>query len=363
MIILCGGGGGTGIKCCIFVSGNIVRSCRFVSRLLFRTDMELQTKIEIEPSGLRMDYDSRMMLLGSCFAENIGKKLKQFRFPVELNPCGIVYNPASVANVLNLLLEKRLFTGEELLENGGRWVSLWHHGSFSSPDKETCLKNINRRLEPAAVYLEKTDVLLITWGTSWVYRYLESGVIAANCHKFPAPAFERFRLSVADIVKEYAELIPRLLRQNPRLKIIFTVSPIRHWKDGAHGNQLSKATLLLAIEELSRQFSCVGYFPSYEIVMDELRDYRFYAEDMLHVSEQAVEYIWERFADSYLSPEARDLMTRIDKVNRGLAHRPFDGDSEAYRNFMERLRQEMEAIRALCQNVDFSSVDSSASVC
>lgn len=292
--------------------------------------MDLQTVVKLDKPEFQIDYVTRLMMLGSCFVENIGAKLEYFKFNTDINPCGIVYNPMSVAATLELLLDNKRFTEGDLLLNNHQWVSLHHHGRFSATEAETCLQNINTRLQEAVAHLAKTDVLIITWGTAWVYRHRASGKIVANCHKFPATDFERFRLEVEEIVAVYMALIGRLLEVRPSLKILLTVSPIRHWKDGAHGNQLSKAVLLLAADRLTKQFSRVSYFPSYEIVMDELRDYRFYAEDMLHISPQGVNYIWEKFCDLYLKKDTREKMCRIDKLNKILLHRPTDPSDENY---------------------------------
>lgn len=321
--------------------------------------MEFRTKVEIEAVRDRVDYDSRICMLGSCFAENIGQRLKYYRFRTELNPCGIVYNPMSVANVLKLVLAKYRFTERDLLYNTDKWVSLYHHGCFSAPTKELCLEHINERLGRAADGFEKTDLLLMTFGTAWVYRYKERGMIVANCHRFPAGDFERFCLTPEEIVGVYRPLIRQLREVNPKLRIVFTVSPIRHWKDGAHGNQLSKAVLLLAIDKLVQEFPDVYYFPAYEIVMDELRDYRFYGEDMLHISSLAVEYIWEKFKGTWISPAIEPLMKRVDKLNKSLAHRPFSPENDAYRKFQQQLRQEIETLQQMNQNIDFTSVSSS----
>ncbi|MEG1737803.1 MAG: GSCFA domain-containing protein [Odoribacter sp.] len=306
--------------------------------------MELQTKIDIVRPNFEINYRSSILMIGSCFTENIGEKLAYFKFNIDLNPCGIVYNPFSVANVLQLLLAHKRLTGSDLLPNNGKWVSLLHHGRFSALQAADCLKNINERLELSAARLKTTNVLIITWGTSWVYRYKENGMIVSNCHKFPAAAFDRFRLTVAEIVEKYTELIARLKTLTPDLQILFTVSPVRHWKDGAHGNQLSKSVLLLAIDELVRKFDCVSYFPAYEIVMDELRDYRFYAEDMLHPSTRTIDYIWEKFGENYLSKETETLRKRIDKINKTLLHRSSDPDSPAALELQERLKKEIKEI-------------------
>lgn len=324
--------------------------------------MEFRTFVACEPSVYQMDYDSSILSVGSCFTENIGQKLDYFRFRTEVNPCGIVYNPLSAANVLRMLAERRRFTEEDLWENQGKWVSLYHHGRFSSEKKEDCLHSINTHLERAADFLKKTDFLLITFGTAWVYRHRKSGIIVSNCHRFPGSDFERFRLSVEEIVNVYQALLAELREKNPRLKVIFTVSPIRHWKDGAHANQTSKAVLLLSAEELCRTIPQTYYFPTYEILMDELRDYRFYADDMLHPSALAIEYIWEKFRDTWISPRIYDLMLRVDKLNKGLAHCPFSATSADYLNFKKRLAEEIQVLKKINQNIVFSPDELSSSI-
>lgn len=314
--------------------------------------MDLQTIIKLEKPEFKIGYDTRMMMLGSCFVENIGEKLDYFKFDVDINPCGIVYNPVSVANTLQILMEGKRFTRNDLLQNGDRWVSFSHHGSFSDRDPLRCLQKMNERLELSSAHFAQTDVLVITWGTAWVYRYRQSGQLVSNCHKFPSASFDRFRLGIADIVNLYSDLLPRLKESNPRLKVLFTVSPIRHWKDGAHGNQLSKAVLLLAIDELMQRFDFVSYFPSYEIVMDELRDYRFYAEDMLHISPQGVDYIWEKFKGQYFTTETLDFMKRIDKLNKILLHRPSDPDSETTLQLRQQASEELKNLLAKIKSVN-----------
>ncbi len=318
--------------------------------------MEWQTKVEVEVPAFTLDYNSRMMLLGSFFAVNMGEKLKYFSFDAEIKPCGIVYNPLSVAAGLTLLLDKTVFTAEKLVFNCNKWVSLLHHGSFASSDQAEALRKINEGLARASSVLPHLNLLLITFGTSWVYRWKESGEVVANCHKFPADCFVRSRLSVEEIVVTYLELFRRLREVNPGLKIVFTVSPIRHWKDGAHGNQLSKAVLLLAIDELKRQCKDVYYFPSYEIVMDELRDYRFYAEDMLHISVQGVNYIWQRFREAYFNPSTLKVMQQVERINKGLNHRPYEPESGEYRKFRQQL---IDELNQLCLRYPYMNRDQS----
>ena len=316
--------------------------------------MNLQTKITVAAPDFLIDYNSRLMMLGSCFAENMGSKFSYYKFDVDVNPCGIIYNPLSVANVLRLIVEGKQFEKSDLRQVGGKWVSLYHHGAFSSTDPDECLRRINDRLTKATGELRTLDLLVITWGTAWVYRYTRENIVVSNCHKIPSQEFERSRLSVEDIVKEYLVLIGRLREINPGLRILFTVSPIRHWKDGAHGNQLSKATLLLAIDRLREELQHVYYFPDYEIVLDELRDYRFYADDMLHMSGFTVDYIWERFLYSFISPEVLGLMNQIGRVNKGVAHRPFDPQSEEYHRLVKKMLAEIAMISRSYPMIDFS---------
>ena len=316
--------------------------------------MNLQTKITVAAPDFLIDYNSRLMMLGSCFAENMGSKFSYYKFDVDVNPCGIIYNPLSVANVLRLIVEGKQFEKSDLRQVGGKWVSLYHHGAFSSTDPDECLRRINDRLTKATGEHRTLDLLVITWGTAWVYRYTRENIVVSNCHKIPSQEFERSRLSVEDIVKEYLVLIGRLREINPGLRILFTVSPIRHWKDGAHGNQLSKATLLLAIDRLREELQHVYYFPAYEIVLDELRDYRFYADDMLHMSGFTVDYIWERFLYSFISPEVLGLMNQIGRVNKGVAHRPFDPQSEEYHRLVKKMLAEIAMISRSYPMIDFS---------
>lgn len=316
--------------------------------------MNLQTKVNIAAPDFTIDYNSKLMMLGSCFAENMGSKFSYYKFDVDVNPCGIVYNPRSVANVLRLIVEEKKFGKEDLMQVGEKWVSLYHHGSFSSTDPGESLEKINQRLERASGEILSADLLVITWGSAWVYRHVGTDVVVSNCHKIPSGDFDRYRLSVEEIVEEYTELIGRIREVNPGIRVLFTVSPIRHWKDGAHGNQLSKATLLLAIDQLREKLSGVYYFPAYEIVLDELRDYRFYADDMLHMSSLTIDYTWERFLYSFISPEVLGLMNQIGRINKGLMHRPFDPRSNDYQRLLKNIQTEIDAIARSFPSIDFS---------
>ena len=307
--------------------------------------MELYTTIKIPKPPFRFSWQERILLLGSCFAENIGAKLAENKFNVDINPFGTLYNPASIAAALRMLLHPERFTANDLFRHEGVYHSFTHHSRFSSTSEKECLEKINDRLFASAQEIRKTGYMVITLGTAYVYRLKSSGQVVANCHKLPEKMFDRSMLSVAEIVSEWKELLLSLWEQCPDLKILFTVSPIRHWKDGAHGNQLSKATLLLAIDALQKEFpEHTAYFPAYEIMMDELREYRFYADDMLHPSTTAIEYIWERFTGSMLSPDSLSILKEWKDIQKAINHKPFQPESEAYKRFISQTLLKMERL-------------------
>ena len=300
--------------------------------------MNLLTPTEISPLCPMLAHNHRLMVIGSCFATHIGGRLAQMKWHTEINPFGVLYNPLSIAEALTLLTKHHTYTEEQLtLFPDGGWNTWLHHSSFSLPDKEEALTLINRRMEQAATELTQANTLIITFGTAWVYRLKETGQIVGNCHKVPERLFHRERLSTEEIIGEYTKLLECLWKLNPTLRVLFTVSPVRHLKDTLHGNQLSKSTLLLAVDALCHTYpERCQYFPAYEIVIDELRDYRFYAEDMAHPSKQAIDYVWERFIEHCIDTEAQQFITQWTKVVKALEHRPFRPDSEQYQKFVQQ---------------------------
>ena len=267
--------------------------------------LRLQTPVTDERCRTGISYSDKIMMLGSCFSENIGVQLKNFGFDVCVNPFGVLYNPVSILNSVERMLLNKQFSLEDCVQIGAgdtRFCSFSHHTSFAREDAEAFIAEANAALEKAAEYFRKCNKVIITLGTSWCFRHLERDFIVSNCLKRPAAEFRRERLRVqetADALQRIIDLCADRAAEDPEFvskEFIFTVSPIRHFKDGAHGNQISKSTLLLGIEEVvANADNSADYFPAYEIVMDELRDYRFYAEDMCHPSSQAVDYIRERF--------------------------------------------------------------------
>lgn len=298
-------------------------------------DDMFRTKVKIPRSEFQFGYKKKAVMMGSCFVENIGSKLKSYKYQVDVNPFGVIYNPVSVCSSLRLLMEERELFEDDLNFHNNLWFSFYHHSKFSNVDLSQCLSDINRGIKESSRNLKEADFLFVTFGTSWVYELLSSGTIVSNCHKLPAKEFNRYRLNVDEIVTVYKDLIIELLVFNPKIKLVFTVSPIRHWKDGANGNQLSKATLLLAIEQLTDLFDQVSYFPSYEIVMDELRDYRFYSSDMLHMSDVAVNYIWKCFSETFIAEEASQAQRQIEKFTLASNHRPFNVNSDSHQAFIK----------------------------
>ena len=305
--------------------------------------MKFRTEVPIQKFPFEIDFKSKLLFLGSCFSDNIYQKLKTGGFSVTTNPFGVLYNSISIKNGLEILLENKEFTKPDLVQQNGLYHSFLHHGSFSDISEENILEKINNSVKENSKTLEETTVAFITFGTAYVYDH--QGQIVSNCHKLPAKEFKHYRLGVEEIVSEYKILLEKLKAQNSELKIVFTVSPIRHWKDGAHENQLSKSVLHLAIAELQKQFNFVYYYPSYEIVMDDLRDYRFYAEDLVHLTQQAVDYIYEHFQNSFYTDKTKSTEKQVLKLKQALNHRPFNPEVSEHQVFVEKTKTKIELLK------------------
>ena len=305
--------------------------------------MKFTTPINIK-TNKTIDHNSRIVMLGSCFAENIGKRLTDCGFNVIVNPMGILYNPKSIAAALERLTTGTEFTANDLFYHNGLWASFMHHGSFSHTDKAEALRMMNERLKEGHEQLKNVTHLIITFGSAEVYEH--NGVVVSNCHKLPAREFTHRLLSIDEIIS----LNFQPLTFNSQLSTLFTISPVRYMGEGAHHGQLNKATLLLATDQICKATG-TDYFPSYEIMMDELRDYRFYATDMIHPSEVAVDYIFERFTDTYLTDEAIRTAEEVQKIKKSLSHRPLHPDSEEYEKFKQKLSQQIEEITKKYPNI------------
>ena len=310
-----------------------------------------RTILPAQQAAFQLDHEDRLMLVGSCFTEHIGGRLSERKFQTTVNPFGIVYNPVSMAQSLERLLSgNKLFEEGDLVENMGLWHSWEHHGHFSKPDRTTTLSGINAAYKAASESLRSANRLLLTLGTAEVFMLRDSGQVVANNHKLPAAIFEQKRLSVAEVTDKLDAALSPLRANNPDLKIILSVSPVRHLRNGMVENQRSKAVLLLACESLCRQHEHICYFPSYELLLDDLRDYRFYASDMIHPSEVAVDYIWDYFSGMFFSEETRRLNGSIEKVVTAARHRPFHPGTDQHRAFAVG---QLGAIQQLKKNAAF----------
>ncbi len=306
---------------------------------------EFRTKVKIGKYEDLIDVGSKVLLVGSCFTDNMGAKFKEFRMNALVNPFGVVYNPVSIARLLNRVLLLDYCDEDELVFHNGLWHHLDFHGRFSDREKQNVCENIDSTLVEVSQYLKKAEFLILTFGTAFVYEYDGTSLIVSNCHKMPDSFFYRYRLDPEEIVEDYQDLIVDLRAFNPSLKIIFTISPVRHLKDGAHGNQVSKSSLMLAVDKLCGMFEKVFYFPAYEIVMDDLRDYRFYDEGLINPSRQTIRYIWERFSEVLLSDRAHLYTKKIAKLEKAVNHRIQDaGNEEAVRNFALKNLQFIDSI-------------------
>jgi hypothetical protein len=284
--------------------------------------MEFRTELSPQNLDFNLTHRDKIMMLGSCFTEHIASSLTRFRFPVFSNSHGIVFHPIPLAKALSDCILNKEYGVDDLVKSNENWISLNHHGKFSSVESDESLQRINTSIGEGFRFVKEATTLVITFGTAIGYHFIETGRIVANCHKLHSNSFEKKKSEISDIVTEWNNVLSLLLAVNPKIKVIFTVSPVRHLREGFEENQKSKATLLLAIEKIQKSFPGVCfYFPSYEILMDDLRDYRFYEADMIHPNAQAIEYIREKFFASILSPHALELCGLMEPHLRKLEHR------------------------------------------
>lgn len=322
--------------------------------------MQFTTKIPIQKSSFPIDYDSKILLLGSCFAENMGEKFDYFKLQSTTNPFGIIFNAVSLEILIRRAIENRTFTENDIFFHNELWHCYEVHSELSNPNKEDFLATLNDLINSTHQQLNDSTHIIITLGTSWVYRLRQaqsdSDGVVANCHKVPQKHFTKELLSIQQIKESIESIISLVHSVNPNCKFIFTVSPVRHIKDGFVENSLSKAHLVSSIFH-ALQVPPLGaegaYFPSYEIMMDELRDYRFYADDMLHPNQTAIAYIWEQFVNSTISEESKSIMIEIDSIQKSLAHKPFNPNSESHQEFKMKLHQKIDFFRKLNPQINF----------
>jgi hypothetical protein len=315
--------------------------------------MKFQTTIPIKKSDFLINYSSKLVSLGSCFAENMGDKFDYFKFSTITNPFGIIFNPISLEKIIVRSIHKKYFTEKDVFFHNEAWHCFEVHSELSSPDKADFLATLNQLIDTTNGHLEKATHCLITLGTSWVYKHIESDVIVANCHKVPQKQFVKELLSVADIESSLKRIVSEIQAVNPNCKFIFTISPVRHSKDGFVENNISKSHLITALYQFLSKTTSSIYFPSYEIMMDELRDYRFYAEDMLHPNQTAIDYIWMKFSENYIYEIEFETMQHVSEIQKALNHRPFNPNSESHLKFKDNLKQKINSIVAKYPEMKF----------
>ena len=317
--------------------------------------MNLTTPIHIDKSNYKINASSKILTIGSCFSEHMGHKLLDSHFVCSSNPFSTVFNPISTGNLLTRSITKKLFTPEEVDKHNDRHFIYDLHSFYDSTKLRDTLENANKSIRTAHDYLTDLDCIIITFGTSIGYHHIEQDRLVSNCHKLPNQQFERQFLDDELMYVSIYSAIDQLLEIRPNLHIIFTVSPVRHTKEGLVDNNISKSKLILLCNRLISKYNQASYFPSYEIMIDELRDYRFYKEDMIHPSQQAINIIWNRFTDVYFDSSAREKMSDFQKLNRAFNHRPFDPNSDGHKSFCTKQLVEISRLSQKYPEVGFTT--------
>lgn len=312
--------------------------------------MQLQTRVPLPQPQFNISHKNKMTLIGSCFADNIGQHFSEQKFNILTNPFGTLYNPYSICQCIDTIVAGE-YDESKLIYHNDIWHSFSHHGRFSHTDKKACHEQINHNIQDSRQHLLQSQYLFITLGTAYIYEY--EGKPVANCHKIPSKAFNHRRLDVNEIVETFSRSIEALKQLVPELKVIFTVSPVRYIKDGLHENTLSKSILHLAVDELCHNDD-YQYFPAYELVIDELRDYRFFAEDMTHPSSVTTKYIWSKIEETYFDAKTIALGKQIKKLTLAYNHRPFNTNPEAHRIFLKSMHDKALNLQKQNDGLDFS---------
>jgi hypothetical protein len=322
--------------------------------------MKFHYEFDIKKLSTPIHHQHQLLLMGSCFTENIGEKLKKYKFTVSENPHGILFNPVSAADALKDYIINRKYSEDDLFYYNETWHSWKHHSRFSGITAEESLRKINSSIQSAHRFLKEADYLLMTLGSSWVYSLTDkalnatAGFVAANNHKAPADWFKKRLMQPEEVVQLLNDTLQQLFSFNPQLKVLFTISPVRHLREGVVENNRSKAVLIQAVHQLVEQYDQLYYFPAYELVIDDLRDYRFYAEDLVHPNYQATQYVWEKFTGACMNEDTRSLMKQIEEIDLAFRHRPFNPDTVQHRKFLQVYWEKTKELQALYPYLDFS---------
>lgn len=308
-----------------------------------------------EVSQQKITHYDDVLLIGSCFSEHIGNKMTDLKFKVSSNPFGIVFNPKSIKHALDRIIERNYFNDNDVFEKDNVWYSLEAHSSLSGSSKNELVEKLNQYLTDWNLKLQTVNFLIITFGSAFAYKHKEQHKIVVNCHKLPGSLFEKDLLEANSIISDYNHLIQKLKTFNPQLNILFTVSPVKHLRDGVVENSLSKAILIESVHQLIRQHSNCFYFPAYELVNDDLRDYRFYEADMAHPNQQTINYVWQKFSDCYFNNETQNLNKKLIEILQATKHRPFNNDSEAHRQFKNNFLEKCKTLSSNYPMLDLRS--------
>ncbi|MDX2048053.1 MAG: GSCFA domain-containing protein [Chitinophagaceae bacterium] len=328
--------------------------------------MDFHLALQVKPFSQKISIRDKILLAGSCFTEHIGQELRNYKFSVLENPNGILFNPVSISKSVTSYIENRQYKEDDLFYYNELWTSWQHHSRFSHPVKEEALRGINDSQQKAHAFLKKADWLMLTLGSAFVYElgnatppssysgYLQAGEIVANCHKIPADKFNKRLPGPEEVISVLDNLMHRLFLFNPGLKIIFTISPVRHLRDGFVENNRSKAVLIQAVHQLVDKFEKLFYFPAYELVIDDLRDYRFYAEDMVHPNYAATGYVWDKFTEACIDDESKEMMKEIQKISMAAKHKAFHPSSAQHKQFLAAHLAKAEALQSKHPFLDLS---------
>lgn len=316
--------------------------------------MIFRTEVTYKPDSIKLDYSSNIFTIGSCFSTEISERLSQYKFSVLQNPFGVLFHPLAIENALMRIYSNEEYQREEIYKYEELYLSWDHHSSFNNVSMDKILKHINQNIQKAHLFLQNTDLVIITLGTSFIYKLKQFDLVVANCHKIPQSQFSKILLAEHQIkasLKNSIEMLKNIGKSG--MKIIFTLSPVRHISDGIIENNLSKSRLLCAIHSVIETNDSCEYFPSYEFLLDDLRDYRFYKEDLIHPSATAIEYIWDKFKEAYISEEVLPLMKKVGKINQALQHRPFNTHTIAYKKFLYSILKDIQEVEGLLPQIVF----------
>jgi GSCFA family len=320
--------------------------------------MNFRSEFFPKPFAEKINHTDKLLLIGSCFTEQIGKKLQAHKFNVLENPNGILFNPMSIANAISTYVNGKIYKEDELFYFNELWASKYHHTKFSDPDKSIALKQINVSQQNASSFIENANWIIITLGSAFLYEWKDIlqdedyHNVAANCHKIPNDKFNRRLATATEISTVLRKMQEKVWSKNTFVKFIYTISPVRHLREGFIENNRSKAALIQAVHDLANESNCY-YFPSYELIIDDLRDYRFFAEDLVHPNYAATNYVWEKFVPAVISEPSQLLMQKINEINAAMSHKPFNASSEAHKKFLKANLEKTRQLAAQYSHINF----------